>query len=103
MHTTPARRVMIAMTMATMGRLMKNFGMALLSRGSGGRVRRHRVHQESLRNLLGALHHYTVLGLETGLDHHLASGLGPGADGTDADAVARAHHGHLGVSLDLPD
>src|SRR5580700_6310959 len=73
--TRPTMTMMIEITMATMGRLMKNFDMRLvfLLRGHrfGGQFMGciPRVYQRSLANLLDALHDDALSRLQPLLDH----------------------------------
>src|SRR5580692_4895391 len=75
--TAPTITVMIAMTIATMGRLMKNFDTARLLCGLARR-RRDGIHKRAvLRHFLGAVRDDPVARVEPGLDHRQRADLGP--------------------------
>src|SRR5208283_4644067 len=61
--TAPTMTVRIAMTIATIGRLMKNFDTARLLGGLRRRIR-HGVHQRAVPDLLDPVGHDPVAGLQ---------------------------------------
>src|SRR5580658_5111536 len=85
--TRPMMTVRIAMTMATMGRRIKNLDTGLpprrrtaggRSRGSGGAQRNHRrAHRSAIAQLLQIVGDHAVAGLETTRDHPVGSVLRP--------------------------
>src|SRR5271168_4279562 len=97
METRPMMTMMMDITMATMGRLMKNLDIRLLSglrsvlriHGLGGQ--RHRriggVHQASLPDLLNPLNHHPLPWLEALFDNPEVAGLIPHPHRLDVDFV----------------
>ena len=89
--TAPTITIRMAITMATMGRLMKNRDMPLTLLC---RIRPSR-HRDAGADQLHALGHYPLARLQTaGDDPHRADAV-PHLDGPDTDRVVALDHGHL--------
>src|ERR1035438_8905219 len=72
--TAPTMTVMIAMTIATIGRLMKNFDTARLLGGLRCR-KRDGVHRRAVPDLLDPVGHNPVARVQSGFDHHHVADL----------------------------
>src|SRR5580700_5968177 len=96
--TKPTMTMMIEITMATMGRLMKNFDMRLVLFLCGHRFGGHlngcvcRIYQRSLAHLLDALKHHTLARLQTLLD-----------DPQAAHAIAHSHRLNVDLAVCVHD
>src|SRR6185436_1417446 len=103
---SPSRTMMIEMTMATMGRRMKNCAMALALRHrdggrlGGGRTGRH-LHPRA--DFLHALHHDPVAGFQPFVDEPEGADALPRLDHAQLDSVVRLDHGHVVDALELGD
>src|SRR6266513_2882390 len=98
--TRPMMTVMIAITMATMGRLMKN----LYIRHSGrslSRYKRLRVHRDAFLDLLNSLNHHAFPRLETFLNDPQRAGALANFNGPDMGLVVTAHDHDLVAALQL--
>src|SRR5450432_3883234 len=98
--TAPTTTVMIAMTIATMGRLMKNFDTERLFCGFRGRER-DGVHEDALADLLSSVHHDPVAGMQPGLHDDVVTDLGARRHCHDMRVVARIDCGQLVSALQL--
>src|SRR5438093_1288731 len=104
--TRPPMTVTMAMTIATMGRPMKNRDMALFPRGRWSRRRRGlrnrlRVDDDARLDLLNSLDDDALSGAQTLLDDPETADAIPGLDRPDFDLVARTDDGDLVEALKL--
>src|SRR3954471_17542458 len=104
MQTAPIRVIRIAMTIATIGRRMKNLDMigCLTTRRRGGRRRwgpRLRVHHRAFPRFLDAFDNDLVTGLESFLDDPIVVDPPAHFDGLDMHLVVRPHDRDLVSSL----
>src|SRR6266446_1052686 len=104
--TRPAMTVTMAMTIATIGRPMKNRDMPLFPRGRRGRRRRGfrgrlRVDDDARLDLLDSLDDDPLSGGEALLDDPETADAIPGRDRPDLNLVARTDDGDLEEALQL--
>src|SRR5690349_4476496 len=95
MTNTPTRTIRMEITIATMGRLIKNFAMALCHRISVCFGHCHRLafrygvwlrtHLHAISHLLDAFSDHLVAGLQTFIDHPLRADLLASLDLFDCD------------------
>src|SRR5215469_10876064 len=99
-ETSPITTMRMAITIATMGRLMKNRDMVLPPR----RLRvRLRIHHGAFAHFGCSFRDHALPGLQAAHDDpHLAGALGS-LDGSNADSVVGSDYGHLVASLKLAD
>ena len=109
MATRPMMTMRMEITMATMGRLMKNLDMVsyLFSAGAGGHCRFRREglghNGHSGPDLLGPLGNHLLSGLQALVDKPVGTDPFPDLHRPDIDFVLRSNHSHQVFPLDLGD
>src|SRR5260370_3102684 len=101
MVSEPTSTRTMEITIATMGRLMKNLDIGLRSLRLG--EKRLGLHFHSRSYLLHSLDNYTFSWLYPFGNNPLGSDLVADLDGTDAHFVLTVHHRNLIPALHLPD
>src|SRR6478752_4437955 len=97
--TSPTMTIMMDITMATIGRLMKNFDIGLFGwrsgNGHGYRLRRciGRVHNSPFTNFLNPFNHNTLARVETLLNNPECPTAFAHTDGLDMNLVVCWHDG----------
>src|SRR5258708_19568631 len=101
--TAPTTTIRIEMTMATMGRLMKNFDMSFspcLIRCDAVRLR---IHCRARSGLLYALDDHALAGLQAFPHHPHRADLVTDRDRLNADLIRAVQNGHLIAALEFSD
>src|SRR5215469_12131339 len=101
MVSEPTSTNKIEMTMATMGRLMKNFDMALLSLRH--RSVRFGIYGGAGTHFLNAFGNDFVSGFQSIRYDPVAADAVGNCDRADDDFVVRAHHANLVTTLEFGD
>src|SRR5277367_516091 len=105
MVSEPTRTMTMEITMATMGRLMKNFDIGHLSlscRGTCG-GKRPGVHFRTWAHLLNSFHHDFFSSIQPAGDHPLGTDTVTDRDRPNAYLVVCVHNGDLVGALQLRD
>src|SRR6266853_4792174 len=97
--TAPTITVRIAMTIATIGRLMKNFDISPASLLFRRLVERPGVHTRTENSLLDALHNHSLARFQPIADHPHRPGLVADLDCLDTHRVVAIYCGHLIAAL----
>src|SRR2546430_297709 len=93
MAMRPPRTVMIAITIATIGRLMKKF--EIIYPRAGRLLKRFRVHDHAGSYFLRSLDYNPFAGVQSFFNDPLRSDTLPDLDGTGADLATPADNGNL--------
>src|SRR5260370_41279428 len=100
MDTAPTITVRIAITMATMGRLMKKFDMVVSSVARPGRLAlRFRFYMRARTNLLNPVHDHAITAIQPIANHPQGPNLVANVNRLNADGVVTVHSGHLIAAL----
>src|ERR1700741_312274 len=98
MVTAPTITIRIAMTIATIGRLMKNFDISAAFRGGRGQLN---LDSRAVPNLLQALHNHELARLDAAFqDPHRIHAFSD-FDRPDAHLVVTAYHRDLVAPLEF--
>src|SRR4051812_29819801 len=98
-QTTPISTMTMAMTIATMGRLMKNRYMPSLLRLLG--CKRLGVDRQALLGLLRSLDDHALAGLKPFFDNPIGADALPHLDRPNVDFVLAVHNRQLVTALQL--
>src|ERR1700722_20305160 len=101
MVRAPTSTMTMEITMATMGRLIKNFDMGLLSLSFRGK--RLRIYRHAGTYFLHALGNHAFASFQSFLYHPLAAETVPDFDRPDGHLVLVVDHGYLIPTLELRD